>query len=59
MMPKVYGVELPPIYYQWMQFFEWVNLDWAGLIIPGDCLTHGFHERLLVLKLHSWILFGT
>lgn len=31
MLPKVYGVRLPAMYYEWMRYLTWFNLDWSAM----------------------------
>ena len=47
-LPKVYSVELPPEYYEWMQVVDWLELDWTALVVPGSCLGGGYLTRFLL-----------
>jgi predicted outer membrane repeat protein len=47
--PAVYGITLPDVYYEWMSVIDFLQFDWAGLVVPGACIGDA-HTSLLLLK---------
>jgi hypothetical protein len=35
-------------YYDWMNVFNFVQLDWTAITIPDECLSGGYASRLLL-----------
>jgi len=48
MLPNVYNIPLPREYYQWMNVFDAIQLDWSAFFVPGACLRGGYLSRLLL-----------
>ena len=46
-MPTAFDVRLPARYFEWMRALQWLNLEWASLVVPAECVG-GFASRLLL-----------
>lgn len=57
-IPTIYGVSLPRQYYLWMRAFDWLELDWSSLVVPGACLGYSFVWRLLISALAPVLLMA-
>ena len=47
---KTYAVTLPPEYYDWMEPFDWLNIEWLGALLPAECVG-SFERRMLMVAL--------
>jgi len=47
-LPDVCGLEMPPWYSDWIPFINFFEVDWSGILIPGECLEGGFRTRILL-----------
>ena len=56
---KVYEVEMPEQFHDWMESFQFINVDWASVVIPGSCLGQDFSTRLLIEGLVPFVGIGT
>ena len=44
---QIYDVVLPDSYTEWMKAFGWIELDWAGAVLPVECL-NGYLNRMIL-----------
>eukprot|EP00966_Prymnesium_polylepis_P328975 7384748-Prymnesium_polylepis.1 len=45
--PKTYIVQMPAFYTNWMKALDWIELDWAGIVLPAQCLG-SFRNRMVL-----------
>ena len=56
MLPTVYNVQLPDLYYKWTGFLNIFDIDWSNFFIPGACLEGGYTSRLLLRSVGPLVL---
>ena len=49
-MPEVFDVPMPKIYFEWMAAFQWLSFDLPSLVVPDACVGP-FRQRLLLTAL--------
>ena len=49
-MPEAFAVPLPPLYFDAMAWFDWLNFDWFGVGVPSTCIGD-FGTRLMLKAL--------
>jgi hypothetical protein len=54
---KVYMVELPREYYDWLEPFSWLRIDWLRALLPSECVG-SFELRMLVVAAVPLTLLG-
>ena len=45
--PDTFLVRMPAFYTNWMKALDWVELDWAGVVVPAQCLG-SFRNRMML-----------
>ena len=55
-LPTVYNVELPDLYYEWTGWMNIFDIDWSNFFIPGACLEGGYTSRLLLRSVGPLVL---
>ncbi|KAL1527384.1 hypothetical protein AB1Y20_016052 [Prymnesium parvum] len=55
-LPRVYDVHMPASYYDWVSAFEWLELSFDDLVIPGACVNGGFSARLVIYAMMPMFL---
>lgn len=57
MLPDIYGVWMPPQYYQWMRVFSWLQFNVLQLA-PADCIGKIFEQIVFRAGLPLLIMLG-
>ena len=54
-MNALYGVTMPTMYTDWMDVFDFLDVDWTGVVLPAECVG-SFQRRLLLSSLLPLVL---
>ena len=53
----LYEVEMPRMYTDWMVTFDWLFVDWSGVLLPAECVG-SFQQRTLLTALAPLVFIG-
>ena len=44
----IYSVEVPEFYYEWMDVFDFVHIEWVRVLMPASCLASSYETELII-----------
>jgi hypothetical protein len=56
-MNTLFGVTMPKAYTDWIDVFDFIDVDWTGVLLPAACVGT-FQRRLLFSALAPLVLIG-